>query len=133
MKKIFFTIFCIAFFYQLSAQTDVFKFKTFAAGMKCKGYKEELVEKTEIVVVINLKSNKINIYSQNESDFDLIQILQNDYDENNNLCIKWKAVDELGEKCFIDYISYKDKSKYHKASIRITKGDCITFYRLGEK
>lgn len=85
-----------------------------------------------ILVVLNLTKNKLHIYSESQTDIDILQATQDHTDEYGNIWIKYKGIDESGLRCDIEWVVYKDQSGRHKYTIILEYNNLYCYYRLEE-
>jgi|SRR6185436_7096376 len=69
-------------------------------------------EAYDVLIVYDGRGNNVEIYSQFKHSYHILEILEfNTEEEKKNIIVH--SIDERGNKCFVEFVFFKEINKYH--------------------
>lgn len=96
----------------ISSQAQIIKFKAEYMSMKIDSVNWTPWEESSVVIVVNLTKENINIYSIQEQEYTIISTKAISH-EDDKVILYFDCIDELGIRCTVEFVAFKDKPKKH--------------------
>lgn len=135
MKKIL----IILFFFPSLVHGQVYKlraYQTKLAEWNGVDYIKKEVNNVDILVVVNLDKDRIQTYGKVEGDFDIIQRVRQDNDDDGGITSEYKAIDQKGTKVQITLFIYGPAQRKQNeqfggiGNMGVLYGDTLLLYYL---
>lgn len=121
------------FIFAQSNEGGVFKYRAFETSLLDHNvpYKKPEWTKTDVLIVINYDSRKLNTYGNYEKDIDLVKIKDDYIDNKGGAWAAYVGVDESGKKCTVSFKVFKvSESSQHMATLMIDYPNFTMVFRL---
>lgn len=128
-------ILILSLFISSVAHGQVYKFRAFESMIVHNDKNGDFVSADpwgtcNILIVINIDKSKLQIYSEQHQDFDMVKDLSHYKDASNNSWTKFSAVDAEGINCILRYIFFENSNSEHVATVYVEYANFIIVYRL---
>ena len=115
MKKLLCCL-CLVLCTLTLVQAEVLKCKTYAYSTKTRAangnwHSWSEWETSDLLVVLDTDNDRIKIYNEANSTYDLVEYLGERIDSDGDMVYTWNAVDEEGIECVVQFIKIQNDNR----------------------